>query len=373
MQIFADENMPLVNAFFEDIGDVTLFNGRNVTASQLENADILLVRSVTNVNAELLAKNSKLKFVGTATIGMDHIDQAYLASRNVSFASAPGCNAQSVVEYVLSSLWCLAERYQWHLEKKTVGIVGVGNIGSRLVRALTALNIKVLQCDPVRAEQDNGFEHTDFDLLCQHADIISFHTPLQTLGKWPTRHMLNTTSLQRLKPDCAIINASRGAVIDNHALLNDLLVTHRRRAVVLDVWESEPDILTALLPYVDIATAHIAGHSVEGKARGTEMLYQHCCKLLGQPVIHQLGQVLSVPAMEKLQISEKFRLPDVQNLARLLYDVRRDDAMLRQHLAEQGFDWLRKHYPPRREFGSLQLCGKIVPDYLPQLGFSLAQ
>ena len=373
MQIFADENMPLVQQFFSTAGRVTLFDGRTVSAEMLRQADVLLVRSITNVNADLLADNSRLRFVGTATIGTDHVDLPYLASRNIAFSSAPGCNAQSVVEYVLSSLWCLAEKYQWLLSGKTVGIVGVGNIGTRLAKALQALNIKVLLCDPIRAQQEPDFVHTSFEQVCQQADIISFHTPMIKDGTFTTRHLLNAEALAALKPACAIINASRGGVIDNAALLADLTRSEVRRPVVLDVWENEPNILLPLLDVVDIATAHIAGHSIEGKARGTEMLYQRFCQLQQQAPQQQLHQLLATPAMEKLQISENFGLPDVQNLARLLYDVRRDDAMLRQLLAEKGFDWLRKNYPPRREFSSLQLCGKVIPDYLLQLGFSLAQ
>ena len=373
MRIFADENMPLVQQFFADIGDVSLFTGRNVSAAQLQQADILLVRSVTEVNAELLSANSRLRFVGTATIGMDHIDQVYLNSRKIPFASAPGCNAQSVVEYVLSSLWLLAEKYQWQLSDKVVGIVGVGNIGSRLATALQALNVPLLLCDPLRAEAEADFNHTDFSALCAQADIVSFHTPLQRDGRWPTQHLLNADTLNRLKPDCAIINAARGGIIDNQALLQQLQNAAVRRPVVLDVWEHEPDILSALLPYVDIATAHIAGHSIEGKARGTEMLYQHCCNILGLPVQQQLAQLLPAAAIEKVQISANFGLPDVQNLARLLYDVRRDDAILRRHLSVAGFDWIRKTYPARREFSSIHLCGKSMPDFLPQLGFSLEQ
>jgi len=368
MKIFADENMPLVREFFADIGEVTLFNGRSVTASELVEADILLVRSVTRVDALLLAENTRLRFVGTATIGMDHIDQAYLAKRNTAFSSAPGCNAQSVVEYVLSSLWCLAERYQWQLTNKTVGIVGVGNIGSRLASALTALQIPVVLCDPLRAEQDSNFVHTAFSSLCQQADIISFHTPLIKDGLYQTKHLLDSACLAHLKPSCAIINASRGAVIDNAALLAAQQI--QRRPLVLDVWEQEPDILLPLLPYCDIATAHIAGHSVEGKARGTEMLYLRCCQLLGIEPTVTLSQLLPVSAVEKLQISANFGLPDVQSVARMLYDVQRDDALFRHHIEGKGFDWLRKSYPARREFSALQLVGQATPAWLGQLGFN---
>lgn len=368
MNIFADENMPLVEEFFADLGKVNLFNGRNVTAAQLADADILLVRSVTQVNSALLSKNKSLRFVGTATIGMDHIDQAYLQGRGIRFSSAPGCNAQSVVEYMLSSIWLLAERYQWQLTDKTVGIVGVGNIGSRLARALTALNVPVLLCDPVRSAQQADFAHTDFQALCQQADVLCFHTPLVKTGLHPTYHLLNRETLNGLKSDCAILNASRGAVIDNNALLQ--AQQDVKRPLVLDVWETEPNILLSLLPYCDLATAHIAGHSIEGKARGTEMLYQRCCELLNLHPAISLQKLLPVPAMEKLQISTNFGLPDVQSVARMLYDVRRDDALFRHHIEKEGFDWLRKSYPARREFSALQLVGPAIPAWLGQLGFN---
>ncbi len=371
MKIFADENMPLVQQFFARFGDVTLFDGRKVTANELADADVLLVRSVTRVDQVLLAENSKLKFVGTATIGMDHLDQSWLQQQGIPFCNAPGCNARSVVEYVLSSLFWLAEKYQWSLQHKTVGIVGAGNIGQRLAELLQTLQIPVLLCDPQRAEQENTFVHTPFEELCRKADILTFHVPLNNIGTWSTRHLLNQQTLELLKPDCALINASRGAVIDNTALLQSLQL--HPRPLVLDVWENEPDILKALLPFCDIATAHIAGHSVEGKARGTEMLFQAFCKQLGELPEIQLQQLLPVPAVEKLQISANFGLPDVQNASRMLYDVRRDDALFRYYLESKGFDWLRKNYPPRREFSSLQLTGPVIADWIMHLGFSSQQ
>lgn len=371
MKIFADENMPLVPQFFGRFGDVTLFDGRKVTADVLTDADVLLVRSVTRVDQTLLAGNRKLKFVGTATIGMDHLDQSWLQEQGIPFYNAPGCNARSVVEYILSSLFWLAEKYQWSLQQKTVGIVGAGNIGQRLAELLQTLQIPVLLCDPLRAEQENTFVHTPFEELCCKADILTFHVPLNNEGAWPTRHLINEQTLALLKPDCALINASRGAVIDNTALLHS--VQQQVRPLVLDVWENEPDILQALLPFCDLATAHIAGHSVEGKARGTEMLFQAFCKQLGELANLELQQLLPVPAVEKLQISANFGLPDVQNAARMLYDVRRDDALFRHYLESKGFDWLRKNYPPRREFSSLQLTGPVIADWIMHLGFSSQQ
>lgn len=373
MNIYADENMPYVQQFFAELGEVQLVDGRQLNAEQIADADVLLVRSVTKVTAQLLSQNNPLKFVGTATIGVDHIDQAYLQSRNISFSSAPGCNAQSVVEYVLSSLFLLAEQQQKPLQQWTVGVVGVGQIGSRLVKALQALEVKVLQSDPLRAANEPDFPHLDFTELCSKVDALSFHVPLVKTGAHPTLKLLNQHNLAQLPVHVAVINASRGEVTCNQALLAEAN-SGVKRALVLDVWDNEPNVLQELVPYTRIATAHIAGHSIEGKARGTEMLYQALCKTLKIQPKHQLHDFCPVPVMEKLQISADFRLSDVQNICRMLYDVRRDDALFRFHLQGLGFDWLRKHYPPRREYSSLHLQlanpAAAIPEFLRKLGFS---
>ena len=373
MKIYADENMPYVKDFFAELGEVTLVNGRTLTAEQIVDADVLLVRSVTKVNQQLLSKSPQLKFVGTATIGTDHIDQSYLQQRGIGFSSAPGCNAQSVVEYVLSSIFVLAEKYQWNLQQKTVGVVGVGNIGRLLVNALEALSIKVLCCDPQHAAAEPDFPHIPFEQLLPQADVVSFHVPLIKTGPDATVDLLNSRTLKLLKPDCAVINACRGEVTNNQ----DLLVEAQsglKRPLVLDVWANEPEPDLRLIPYTDIASAHIAGHSIEGKARGTEMLYQAFCQQLGLSPAKTLAQVLPEPQVSELKINSNFGLLDVQNLSRLLYDVRRDDALFRFYMMQdkktQGFDWLRKSYPPRREYSSVRLTGQEVPEFLTTLGFN---
>lgn len=373
MKIYADENMPYVKDFFAELGEVTLLNGRTLTAEQIRDADVLLVRSVTKVNKELLAKSSTLKFVGTATIGTDHIDQSYLQQRGIGFSSAPGCNAQSVVEYVLSALFVLAEKYQWDLQQKTVGVVGVGNIGRRLVTALQALSIKALCCDPQRAAAEADFPHIPFEQLLPQVDIVSFHVPLVKSGPDATVDLLNSQTIKLLKPDCAVINACRGEVTNNDVLLAQAL-SGSKRPLVLDVWANEPEPDLRLIPHTDIASAHIAGHSIEGKARGTEMLYQALCVQLGLAPTKTLAQVLPAPQVSEVKINSEFGLLDVQNLSRLLYDVRRDDALFRFYMMQdnktQGFDWLRKSYPPRREYSSVRLTGQEVPEFLTTLGFS---
>lgn len=373
MKIYADENMPYVKDFFAELGEVTLVNGRTLTADQISDADVLLVRSVTKVNEQLLAKSPQLKFVGTATIGTDHIDQNYLQQRGIGFSSAPGCNAQSVVEYVLSSIFVLCEKYQWNLQQKTVGVVGVGNIGRLLVSALQALSIRVLCCDPLRAAAEADFPHIPFEQLLPQVDIVSFHVPLIKTGPDATADLLNSRTLKLLKPDCALINACRGEVTNNQDLLTEAQ-SGQKRPLVLDVWANEPEPDLRLLPYTDIASAHIAGHSIEGKARGTEMLYQAFCQQLGLTPHKTLSQVLPQPKISELKINSEFGLLDVQNLTRLLYDVRRDDALFRFYMTQdnktQGFDWLRKSYPPRREYSSVRLTGQEVPEFLTTLGFN---
>ena len=373
MKIYADENMPYVKDFFADLGEVTLVDGRSLTSAQIIEADVLLVRSVTKVNQQLLSKSPKLKFIGTATIGTDHIDQSYLQQRGIGFSSAPGCNAQSVVEYVLSSIFVLAEKYQWNLQQKTVGVVGVGNIGRVLVSALQALSIKVLCCDPQRAVAEPDFPHIPFEQLLPALDIISFHVPLVKTGPDATVDLLNSQTLKLLKPDCAVINACRGEVTNNDALLTEAQ-SGQKRPLVLDVWANEPEPDLRLIPFTDIASAHIAGHSIEGKARGTEMLYLALCQQLGLSPQKTLAQVLPQPQVSEMKINSGFGLLDVQNLTRLLYDVRRDDALFRFYMMQdkktQGFDWLRKSYPPRREYSSVRLTGQEVPEFLTTLGFN---
>jgi erythronate-4-phosphate dehydrogenase len=334
---------------------------------------VLLVRSITQVNKALLSKNQKLIFVGTATIGTDHIDQAYLSDRNIAFHSAPGCNAVSVAEYVLSALVILAERYLLDLSNFTVGIVGGGNTGTRLSEKLSALGICYKICDPLLADSINDsrdFYSLDEVLEC---DVISLHVPKVVSGEHPTYHLLDESRLNNLRDDQILISACRGEVIDNQALLT-LKKTGHGLKLVLDVWEGEPDVLTPLIDYTEIATAHIAGYSLEGKARGTEMLYQALCQHINSEPICQLNSLLPSANISSVELNQEFNEIVLNQLVKMVYDVRRDDAIFRQQLSSQGFDALRKSYPTRREFSAVQV---ILPfnadsDVPHRLGFSNA-
>ena len=357
MKIYFDENMPYAAQFFGDLVpncQTIPFAGRDVTAEQVADADVLLVRSITQVNEQLLYKNNQLKFVGTATIGVDHIDQDYLASRNVPFSSAPGCNAVSVAEYVISSLVVLAERYLLTLKTLKVGIIGAGNTGSRLAEKLDALGIEYCLCDPILQQSGDNRDFVSLEqvLAC---DVISLHVPLVKEGEHPTYHLLNQQRLAKLSDKQILINACRGDVIDNQALLAMKKAGHGIK-LVLDVWENEPNLLTELIDYVEIASAHIAGYSLEGKARGTEMLYQSLCRQLNLPIKHQLNQLLPSASIDYIEIKQDYNEILLNQLVKIVYDVRRDDAIFRRQLANQGFDTIRKTYPVRREFSSVRLA-----------------
>lgn len=383
MHFLIDENIPYAEEFFAELGKITRFPGRELTPEQLADADVLLVRSITKVNRELLSKAQKLKFVGTATIGEDHIDKGLLAERGVNFSSAPGCNAVSVAEFVISALFVLTEKYHFKLQDKTLGIVGVGNIGKALKLKLEALGINLLLCDPPRQEAEQSDDFVDLNHLLQQSDIVTFHTPKTKTGKHPSFHLLNQSNLSLLKQDVVLINASRGEVIDNQALLTE--AQRREQAnepaikLVLDVWENEPNPLPELIEYCDLATAHIAGYSLEGKARGTEMLYRNVCELFGKEKDKKLSAMLPKHNIAQVVLNE---LPEqeseIKALTHMIYDIRRDDALFRQLLNEKGFDWLRKNYPVRREWRSVKLqqvqqpnCSDQKAEKYLQLGFDI--
>lgn len=371
MKILVDENMPYARELFSRTGTVVAVPGRPIPPEELQDADGLMVRSVTPVNAALLA-DSPVKFVGTATAGTDHIDEAFLAGAGVAFSAAPGCNAIAVVEYVFSALLLLAERDGFALTDRTVGIVGVGNVGHRLQARLAALGIRTLLCDPPRADRGDEGEFHHIDQLIAEADILTFHTPLFKDGPYQSLHLADEARLRALKPGTILINACRGPVVDNAALLR-VLQERDDLSVVLDVWEPEPALSVELLARVDIGTAHIAGYTLEGKARGTTQVFEAWTAFLGQPQLVPLTTLLPLPEFSAIELHGPLDQPTLKRLAHLVYDVRRDDAPLRKVAAIPGeFDRLRKTYQERREWSSLNvICdSEAIAAQLRALGFS---
>ena len=371
MKILVDENMPYARELFSRLGEVKPVAGRPIPVDELADAQALMVRSVTRVNASLLS-GTAVKFVGTATAGTDHVDQAWLDEAGIGFSAAPGCNAIAVVEYVFSALLMLAERDGFTLKDRTVGIVGVGNVGSRLQARLEAWGVRTLLCDPPRAERGDAGDFRPLEALVREADILTFHTPLFKEGPYKTLHLADDALISALKPGTILINACRGAVVDNAALLTRL-EAGQDLSVVLDVWEPEPDLNVELLKRVDIGTPHIAGYTLEGKARGTTQVFEAFSAFIGHRQQVALDTLLPAPEFGRITLHGPLDQPTLKRVAHLVYDVRRDDAPLRKVAGIPGeFDKLRKNYLERREWSSLyiQCDDPEAASLLHKLGFT---
>ncbi|MHA3738769.1 4-phosphoerythronate dehydrogenase PdxB [Pseudomonas sp. Eth.TT006] len=359
MLIVADENIPLLDAFFAGFGEIRRVPGRSIDRATVEQADVLLVRSVTNVNRALL-EGSRVRFVGTCTIGTDHLDLDYFAEAGITWSSAPGCNARGVVDYVLGSLMTLAEIEGVDLPQRTYGVVGAGEVGSRLIKVLKGLGWSVKVCDPPRQAGEGG-DYVSLEQIIEQCDVISLHTPLTRSGEDATWHLFDQQRLQQLKPGTWLINAARGPVVDNAALRKVLLQREDLQAV-LDVWEAEPEVDVALAELCVLATPHIAGYSLDGKQRGTAQIYQAYCAFIGQPASIPLNDLLPAPWLSEVTLhADSDPAWALAMLCRGVYDPRRDDADFRRSLVgnvgEQraAFDVLRKQYPVRREIEGLKV------------------
>jgi erythronate-4-phosphate dehydrogenase len=359
MRIVADENIPLLDAFFAGIGDIHRYPGRTLDRAAVAEADILLVRSVTRVDRALL-EGTPVRFVGTCTIGTDHLDLDYFKEAGIRWSSAPGCNARGVVDYVLGSLLTLAEIEGVELASRTYGVVGAGQVGGRLIKVLRGLGWNVLVCDPPRQASEGG-DYVSLDEIIARCDVISLHTPLDKTGDTPTWHLFDRARLQQLKQGAWLINAARGPVVDNSAL-REVLLEREDLQAVLDVWEKEPAVDVELAELCVIGTPHIAGYSLDGRQRGTAQIYQALCAHLGQPASIRLEDLLPKPWLAQVTLDAATDPVWALNaLCRGVYDPRRDDADFRRSLVGDAesqrlaFDALRKHYPPRREIDGLQV------------------
>ncbi|WP_191486586.1 4-phosphoerythronate dehydrogenase PdxB [Pseudomonas sp. FEN] len=356
MLIVADENIPLIDAFFAGFGEIRRLPGRGIDRAAVAEADVLLVRSVTQVSRELL-EGSAVRFVGTCTIGTDHLDLDYFEQAGIHWASAPGCNARGVVDYVLGSLLTLAEIEGADLATRTYGVIGAGEVGSRLIKVLRGLGWRVLVCDPPR--QASGADYVSLERIIEQCDVISLHTPLTRTGPQATWHLLDRQRLEQLKPGAWLINAARGPVVDN-AALREVLLAREDLQAVLDVWEAEPEVDVALAELCVLGSPHIAGYSLDGKQRGTAQVYQAFCAFLGQTAEVRLDELLPEPWLAQVTLNAGSDPAwALAMLCRGVYDPRRDDADFRRSLsgsvAEQkvAFDQLRKNYPERREIEGL--------------------
>jgi erythronate-4-phosphate dehydrogenase len=389
MKIVCATNMPFALEAFRTLGETRILEGRTLTPADVRDVEILALRSTTQVNRDLL-EGSRVRFVGTATIGTDHLDIPYLERRGIRWCFAPGCNANSVSEYVTAALLTLGERHGLTWEGKTLGIIGVGNVGSRVALKGDALGLRVLKCDPPRARgapaSAGGLAPGPFvslERILAESDVITVHVPLTRTGEDKTLHLADAAFFDRARRGVVFLNAARGPVVDTPALLAALergQVSH----AVLDTWEGEPDYHPGLVQRVDLGTPHIAGHSFEGKVMGTVMVYREVCRFLGVPATWSHEPLMPPPLVPEARCAAEGRADEavLREVVRQVYDIEGDDQRFRATAAgdaasrKAAFDRLRKEYPERREFRYTRVAaagaGASLARKLAGLGFVVA-
>ena len=373
-RLLADANIPYAEPAFGPYGRLSRKAGREIGREDLHRTDVLLVRSVTAVDASLIV-DTPVRFVGTATAGTDHVDVQALREMGVGFASAPGSNAASVVDWTVSALLALAAERGRALAGRTLGVVGVGEVGGRLVPRAQALGLRVVTCDPPRAARGGAPGHTDLPHLLAQADIVTLHTPLTTGAQspWPTVGLIGQAEIAAMRPGAWLVNASRGRVVDGPAALAARR-SGRLGALALDVWPGEPEPARPLVEAADLATPHVAGYAADAKTRGTAMLADALAAWsLGQGLpAHPWAPpttapiAIDAPAPPADTPADHTRWLDA--LARQAYDVRADDARFRAALAgtagadrAAAFGRLRATYPERREMSRHAVRGAVPP------------
>lgn len=350
MKIVADQNIYSVENAFSDCGTVVKVPSYKINRSILQDAQALLVRSVTPVNQELL-EGTAVKFVASATIGVDHVDLDYLRDNNIGFAHAPGSNADSVAEYVVAAIFQTALRINRDHRELKVGVIGAGNVGSRVCRLARVLGMDCLVNDPPKRDLTGQGIYLPLEEVLENSDIVSLHVPLITTDPYPTYHMVNSDFIGRMKKGAALINTARGKVLDEKSFRT---VRDHLGAVVLDVFENEPSINPDMVRLADIATPHIAGYSLDGKLRGTEMIYEFMCAFFFKtPSWSADSCALHTERVELDLTSSPNPLYDAVGKA---YPIMEDDEQFRQLFSVQKdqqarfFEELRKNYPKRLEF-----------------------
>lgn len=372
IRIVADENIPFAKEAFSTIGEVTLAKGRSITRDLLKHADALAVRSVTKVD-EALLNGTPVKFVTTATIGYDHIDRAYLDRAGIGFASAPGSNANSVGEYITSAVLAVGETNGIDWRGKTIGIIGVGNVGSNVAKKAAALGLIPVLNDPPLADSTGDTKYRPLEEVLA-ADIITIHTPLEKNGAYPTAGLANDAFFDRIKKCTLFINSSRGKVTVQSAL-RKALSRGAVRFAVQDVFDNEPAVTDADVAGVTYITPHIAGYSYDGKVNGTAMNYASICAHFGLAASWDFRASLPKTIVPTAHTAALPVQRSLWEAVRQLYDIRDDDKALRAVLAAdgdtaKGFDDLRKQYRVRREFMHTRVSAAAeAKDALAGLGF----
>lgn len=338
MKVIVDNKIPFIKEAIEKIADEVVYApGKDLTPSLVKDADALIIRTRTHCNRGLL-EGSKVKFIATATIGFDHIDTEYCREAGITWTNAPGCNSASVAQYLHSSLILLQESKGINLSEATIGIIGVGNVGSKVAKVAQELGMRVLLNDLPREDKEGKQNFSSLQTLAKECNVLTFHVPLYKEGKYRTHHLADTAFFQSLKQKPVIINTSRGEVIETDALLN-ALETELISDAIIDVWENEPAINLTLLKKVFLGTPHIAGYSADGKANATRMSLDALCRYFNIQADYQIIP----PAPSQPQITAE----TLSDAYLQIYDPRQDSNALKTH--PELFEKLRGDYPLRRE------------------------
>jgi len=376
MKIVIDDKIPFINGVLEPYAEVVYLPGANITRHDITNADALIIRTRTKCNEDLL-KDTSVKFIATATIGYDHIDTGWCEASGITWTNAPGCNSGSVHQYIASVLATLSTHFGFRFEDKTLGIVGVGNVGTKVAQLGELLGMKVLLNDPPRAEKEGPAQFVPLDEVLSMSDLVTLHVPLNCTGSYQTYHLFDKATFDHLPYRTILINSSRGEVVDNMALKN-ALKNRKIGAAALDVWENEPNINLELLPLLNIATPHIAGYSVDGKANGTAMCVQALSRFFGLPLIDWRPSEIPDPVQPlcfELDCTGKSLQECLCEAIWQTYPVNDDDGRLR--MSPETFEKQRGNYPVRREFSAftIDLKNEIpeIEERLQTLGFEIKQ
>lgn len=374
MKVIIDDKIPYIKGVFEPFGEVLYLPGSKTTPELAKDADALITRTRTLCNADLL-DGSAVKMIATATIGYDHIDTDYCDKAGIRWVNAPGCNSKSVEQYIASALFVLSEKKGFELKDKTIGVVGVGQVGSKVAQVCKILGMRVLLNDPPRARMEGTEGFCDLSQIQAEADIISFHVPLETKGEDATWHMVCEDFIRCLGSPVILINSCRGEVFDTHAV-KSAVKEGRISGLVLDCWEGEPDIDLELLSLADLGTPHIAGYSRDGKANGTRMSVEALSRFFALGIDDWKPQNMEAPEFPEIFLNGTKGTHE-QLLAKAIwasYDIRNDDAALRAH--PERFEQLRGDYPLRREYPAYRISGlNLLVETLTalrSLGFPIA-
>src|SRR5690554_3880615 len=358
MKIVIDDKIPYIRGAFESLAEVVYLPGSKTTHQHVKDADAIITRTRTKCNEDLL-KGSTVKFIATATIGYDHIDTDFCAKEGIEWVNAKGCNAESVNQYIASALFSWAVKNRIELKEKTIGIVGVGNVGSKVEKLCRAIGMKVLLNDPPRERVEGAEKFVALENIQKEADIITFHVPLNRTGPDATYHLADENFLQNLGKNPLIINSCRGEVTETTAMIK-AIKDKRISGFIADCWEHEPDIDLELLNLVLYGTPHIAGYSKDGKANGTAMSVQAISKFFNLGIDNWMPNNVELPEKTEIKIdgSERKGYAILAEAVLSTYDIENDDEALRTN--PQLFEQLRGDYPVRREFSSYTLIVKNV-------------